>query len=151
MAELYSPRAVEAMGNSQKRRDDPMRYGVSSACCVERIEDEGLMSDQEFQKRADPAMERLMRALYRVEESAGFETEERGGALQLAFDDPPGIFVISPNSSAGQIWISALSTSFKLDWSDAYQDFVLAHSGELLLALVGRLIGEQTGNPTILE
>ena len=110
------------------------------------------MNDQEFQIRAEQAMERLTRALYRVEESAGFETEERGGdAVQLAFDDPPGIFVISPNSSAGQIWISALSTSFKLDWNDAQEEFVLAQTSEPLLTLLGRLIGEQTGHPAALS
>ncbi|MDR3764620.1 MAG: iron donor protein CyaY [Acidobacteriota bacterium] len=108
------------------------------------------MTDQEFQQRADAAMQRLTQALYRAEEAAGFETEERSGALHLEFDNPPGIFVISPNSSAGQIWISALSTSFKLDWSGAAADFVLTHSGEPLLTLMGRLIGEQTGNPVAL-
>ena len=70
-------------------------------------------------------MERLTRALYDIEEAAGFEVEERGGALHLTFDEPPGTFVISPNSAARQIWISALTTSFKLDWSDSYTDFVL--------------------------
>lgn len=109
------------------------------------------MTDLEFQKRAETAMERLTRALYRAEETAGFETEERGGALHLDFDNPPGVFVISPNSSAGQIWISALSTSFKLDWNEAHQDFVLAHSGEPLLKLMARLLGEQTGNAVNLE
>jgi len=96
-------------------------------------------------------MERLIRALYAVEEAAGFDVEERGGAVHLTFDEPPGTFVISPNSAARQIWISALSTSFKLDWSEAYTDFVLPQSGELLLPLVSRLLTEQTGNAVSLE
>jgi CyaY protein len=109
------------------------------------------MDDLTFRKNADGAMARLTRALYDVEEAAGFDVEERGGALHLTFDEPPGTFVISPNSAARQIWISALSTSFKLDWSEAYTDFVLSHSGELLLPLVGRLLTEQTGNAVTLE
>ena len=96
-------------------------------------------------------MDRLTRALYAVEEAAGFDVEERGGALHLTFDDPPGTFVISPNSSARQIWISALSTSFKLDWSEAYTEFVLGPSGEPLLPLVSRLLTEQTGNAVALR
>jgi len=96
-------------------------------------------------------MERLTRALYDVEEAADFDVEERGGALHLTFEDPPGTFVISPNSAAGQIWISALSTSFKLDWSEAYTDFVLAVSGEPLLPLVSRLLTQQTGNAVVLD
>jgi CyaY protein len=109
------------------------------------------MDDKGFQKNAEDAMERLTRALYGVEEAAGFDVEERGGALHLTFDEPPGTFVISPNSAVRQIWISALSTSFKLDWSESYTDFVLAQSGEPLLPLMGRLLTEQTGNAVTLQ
>jgi CyaY protein len=86
-----------------------------------------------------------------VEEAIGFDVEERGGALHLTFDEPPGTFVISPNSSARQIWISALSTSFKLDWDEAYTDFVLSQSGEPLLPLVARLLTQQTGTAVELQ
>jgi CyaY protein len=41
-----------------------------------------------------------------------------------------------------QIWISALSTSFKLDWDEAASAFTLPRTGEHLMALVDRLIGE---------
>jgi CyaY protein len=108
------------------------------------------MDETLFVRNAEHAMDRLTRALYRVEEAAGFDVEERGGALHLTFDDPPGDFVISPNSSARQIWISALSTSFKLDWSEAYTEFVLVQSGEPLLPLLSRLLTEQTGNAVTL-
>jgi CyaY protein len=109
------------------------------------------MDDTTFQKNAEKAMERLTRALYDVEEAAGFDVEERGGALHLTFEEPPGTFVISPNSAARQIWISALSTSFKLDWTESYTDFVLAQSGEPLLPLVARLLTQQTGNAVTLD
>jgi CyaY protein len=109
------------------------------------------MEEKVFRQLAEKAMEQLTRALYDVEEAAGFDVEERGGALHLTFDDPPGTFVISPNASARQIWISALSTSFKLDWSEAYNEFVLGQSGEPLLTLVSRLLTEQTGNAVTLE
>jgi iron donor protein CyaY len=109
------------------------------------------MDERTFQKYSEQAMERLTKALYDVEEAAGFDVEERGGALHLTFDDPPGTFVISPNSAARQIWISALTTSFKLDWSEAYTDFVLGRSSEPLLLLVARLITQQTGNAVVLN
>jgi CyaY protein len=51
--------------------------------------------------------------------------------------------VITPNTPVQQIWISALSTSFKLDWDEAAEAFVLPRTGERLMALVDRLIGEQ--------
>ena len=109
------------------------------------------MDERTFQQHAEQAMERLKRSLYAVEEAAGFEVEERGGALHLNFDEPPGTFVISPNSAARQLWISALSTSFKLDWDDAFDDFVLRSSGEPLPMLMARLLTEQTGDAVTLR
>ncbi len=109
------------------------------------------MDERTFQQNAEQAMERLTRALYAVEEAAGFEVEQRGGAVHLNFEDPPATFVISPNSAARQIWISALTTSFKLDWQEAFDDFVLKASGEPLLLLMARLVTEQTGNAVVLQ
>ena len=109
------------------------------------------MDERTFQQNAEQAMERLKRALYAVEEAAGFEVEERSGALHLNFEEPPGTFVISPNSAARQIWISALTTSFKLDWDAAFESFVLRSSGEPLLPLMARLVTEQTGNAVVLS
>lgn len=103
------------------------------------------MDEQQFRKTVEAALDGLKRKLYDAEDGGGFEVEEHAGALQIAFDDPPAKFVISPNAPVQQIWISALSTSFKLDWSIAENDFVLARTGERLVPLVARLIGEQTG------
>jgi CyaY protein len=77
------------------------------------------------------------------DEGAGFEVEGQGGVLNVLFEEPPGKFVITPNTPVRQIWISALSTSFKLDWNEAALAFVLPRTGEHLMALVDRLIGEQ--------
>jgi frataxin-like iron-binding protein CyaY len=49
-----------------------------------------------------------------------------------------------------QIWISALSTSFKLDWSTETSAFVLARTGEDLTNLMSRLIQEQSGREVTL-
>lgn len=103
------------------------------------------MDEITFRRHSDAALESLKRRLYDAEEDVGFEVEERGGALHLNFEDPPGVFVISPNSAVSQIWISALSTSFKLDWAEATNTFVLAKTGEELTVLMGRLIQEQSG------
>jgi len=107
------------------------------------------MDDQEFRRRADESLEQLKRSLYEAEGEADFEVEDNAGALHISFDDPPGKFVISPNSPVRQIWISALSTSFKLDWSASASDFVLAKTGEGIKKLVNRLINEQLGEQAV--
>jgi len=107
------------------------------------------MDEQEFRRRADQSLESLKRSLLRAEESAEIEVEENAGALKVNFDEPPGTFVISPNSPVKQIWISALSTSFKLDWSDPAADFVLSKTGENMKALLSRLINQQLGEETV--
>jgi CyaY protein len=38
-----------------------------------------------------------------------------------------------------------LSTSFKLDWEDAQKAFVLPRTGESMIPLIDRLIGEHLG------
>jgi iron donor protein CyaY len=107
------------------------------------------MDDQLFRERADSSINSLKKALYAAEESADFEVEEQHGVLNLVFDAPPAKFVITPNAPVKQLWISALSTSFKLDWSDAANDFVLTKTGEDLKKLVARLANEQLGEETV--
>jgi CyaY protein len=80
--------------------------------------------------------------LLEEEEDAGFEVEEQNGVLNVIFEEPAGKFVITPNTPVRQIWISALSTSFKLDWNETTSAFVLPKTGEHLMALVDRLIAD---------
>ena len=103
-----------------------------------------MMDEQEFRRASEQALESLKKHLIEREEEqdAGFEIEEQNGVLNVLFDEPAGKFVITPNTPVRQIWISALSTSFKLDWNGDAMTFALAKSGELLIALVDRLIQE---------
>jgi CyaY protein len=104
-----------------------------------------MLDELVFRGLVETALDALMRHLMAREEEAGagFEVEQQGGVLKVLFDDPEGKFVITPNAPVRQIWISALSTSFKLDWDEAASAFVLPRTGEHLMALVDRLIGEQ--------
>ena len=107
------------------------------------------MDEQDFRRQADSALEALKRSLYAAEGDAAFEVEENAGALQISFAEPPATFVISPNAPVRQIWISALSTSFKLDWSAEKNEFVLAKTGEPLKPLISRLINQQLGEESV--
>lgn len=102
-----------------------------------------MIDEVQFRKAAESAMEALKQKLYAAEDGGDFEVEEQGGALYVLFEEPGGKFVITPNAPVQQIWISALSTSFKLDW--APEGFVLPRTGEKLEALVMRLIEEHAG------
>ena len=107
-----------------------------------------MLDENDFRKRADAALESLKQSLIAAEESADLEVEDQSGALHISFDDGSR-FVISPNAPVRQIWISALATSFKLDWSDANQKFVLLKTGEELKPLVSRLINQQLGEEAV--
>lgn len=98
----------------------------------------------EFRRHAELALDTLKQHLIEREEAdgAGFEVEEQNGVLNVLFEEPPGKFVITPNAPVRQIWISALATSFKLDWDAEESAFVLPRTGEALVPLVDRLIGE---------
>jgi CyaY protein len=103
-----------------------------------------MLDEMKFRSLVEIALNSLMQHLIKREEDegSGFEVEEQGGVLNVLFEEPPGKFVITPNTPVRQIWISALSTSFKLDWDAAAAAFVLPRTGEHLMALVDRLIGE---------
>jgi iron-sulfur cluster assembly protein CyaY len=103
-----------------------------------------MMDELEFRKRADEAFASLKQSLIAAEDEADFEVEDQSGALHISFEDGAR-FVVSPNAPVLQIWISALTTSFKLDWSDREKDFVLSKTGERLKPLMGRLVSQQLG------
>ena len=105
-----------------------------------------MMDELEFRRTAESALDALKRHLIAREEDedAGFEVEEQNGVLNVLFEDPPGKFVITPNTPVRQIWISALSTSFKLDWDAKAFTFVLPRTGEQMVPLVERLIQERS-------
>ncbi len=103
-----------------------------------------MIDEQEFRRTAESALDALKRHLIAREEEndAGFEVEEQNGVLNVVFEEPPGKFVITPNTPVRQIWISALSTSFKLEL-DPVAGFALPRTGEKLIPLVDRLIQER--------
>lgn len=107
-----------------------------------------MMDEQDFRRHADAALESLKQSLITAEESCDFEVEDQSGALHISFEDGAR-FVISPNAPVQQIWISALSTSFKLDWSEQGNNFVLAKTSESLKPLVARLINQQLGEAQV--
>jgi frataxin len=107
-----------------------------------------MLDENTFHKYADAALESLKKSLIAAEGTADIEVEDQAGALTVAFDDGTR-FVISPNAPVRQIWISALATSFKLDWSEADQNFVLQKTGEKLKPLLARLINQQLGEEAV--
>ena len=108
-----------------------------------------MMDEASFRKESDQALEALKQALIRAEEDGGFEAEEKNGVLNVLFEDGAAKFVFTPNTPVRQVWISALSTSFKLEWNEAKRAFTLTKTGEDLRTLTERLLREQLGDPNI--
>ena len=108
------------------------------------------MDDQQFHQRADAALDDLNKALIAAGENYGFDVDFQSGALAVEFDEPPSKFVVSPNTPVRQIWVSALSRSFKLDWDEETQAFVYPETGESLHSLMANVISEHLGVPVVL-
>ena len=107
-----------------------------------------MMDEHEFQKRCDAAFETLRKRLIDLGDEHDFEVEGGSGKLEIQFEDEEETrFVISPNTPVRQIWISALTTSFKLGWSDSARAFVLDKTGETLNQVMGRILTEKLGSP----
>jgi CyaY protein len=109
-----------------------------------------MLDEATFRSECDRALESLKQALIAAEDdSSGFEFEDNNGVMNILFEDGSSKFVVTPNTPVRQIWISAQTTSFKLDWDEASGAFVLPKTGEALMQLVQRLLREHLGDPSI--
>ena len=107
-----------------------------------------MMDEQEFQKKCGAAFENLRKRLAELGDEHEFAVEGGSGKLEIEFEDEDETrFVISPNSPVRQIWISALTTSFKLGWSESAQAFVQEKTGETLNQVMSRILTEKLGTP----
>ena len=105
-----------------------------------------MIDERDFQKKCDSALEDLKRRMLTAGDEHGFDVEGESGKLEVLFEEPEEAkFVISPNTPMREIWISALSTSFKLGWSEAKHAFVLEKTGEDLRGVMSRVISQQLG------
>jgi iron donor protein CyaY len=106
-----------------------------------------MLDEREFQKKCDAAFEELKRRMLSAGDEHGFDVEGESGKLEVLFEEPEEAkFVISPNTPMREIWISALSTSFKLGWSEVKNSFVLEKTGEDLTGVMSRVISQQIGS-----
>lgn len=108
-----------------------------------------MMDEAQFRRESDKALDALEQALIRAEEDGGFEAEKKNGVLNVLFDDGAAKFVFTPNTPVRQVWISAQSTSFKLEWNESQVAFTLPRTGETLMGLTERLLREQLADPSI--
>jgi iron donor protein CyaY len=105
-----------------------------------------MLAEQEFRKKADQLFEDLKKRLLTVGDEHGFDVEGESGKLEVIFEEPePAKFVVSPNTPIREIWVSALSTSFKLAWSESRNSFVLEKTGEDLFGVMSRVVSQQLG------
>jgi iron donor protein CyaY len=104
-----------------------------------------MLSEPEFRDRADEALDELYRRLSAAAEQFDFEADFNAGALAIEFEEPPAKFVVSPNAPVRQIWVSAHSRSFKLDWDATRGAFLLPGTAQTLAELVGEAVGQQIG------
>jgi CyaY protein len=96
------------------------------------------LTDQEFRVKSDEALEGARKALLPLADDNEFEVEFQNGVLNVVFEEPrESKFVVSPQAPVRQIWVSAMSRSFKLTWDADRQLFAL--NGESLPDLLTRL------------
>jgi iron donor protein CyaY len=99
------------------------------------------LSEQEFRVKSDEALEHARQALLPLADDREFEVELQNGVLNVIFEEPKEAkFVVSPNAPVRQVWVSAMSRSFKLAWEPDRQVFAL--NGEALPDLLTRLCHE---------
>jgi CyaY protein len=105
------------------------------------------MTASEFETLADAALERIAQAL--EDSGADCDCEPKGaGVLELEFADGSRI-VVNRHSVAQEIWIAAKSGGFHFRWNDAH--WIDTRQGGELLAVLSKLVSEQSGRTVVLE
>jgi len=108
------------------------------------------ISEAEFQQHAEQAITELERAFGKLAEERDIDVQVEGGVLRVIFEEgEPGTFIVSPNSSVRQVWVSARVSSLKFDWSEQSHEFVFAATGETLRQAMSRLTQEQLSDSTL--
>ena len=109
-----------------------------------------MIDEATFRRESDRALESLKQSLIGAEDDAGtFAFEDNNGVMNIVFENGSSKFVVTPNTPVRQIWVSALATSYKLEWSEAAEAFTLPRTGEALKSLIERLLREHLGDSTI--
>jgi iron donor protein CyaY len=109
-----------------------------------------MIDEATFRRESDKALESLKQSLISAEDdNAGFEFEDNNGVMNIIFENESPKFVVTPNTPIRQIWISAQATSYKLDYDETAQAFVLPKTGEALKPLTQRLLREHLQDPTV--
>lgn len=103
------------------------------------------MDDQEFTRKADEALQSLYKKLSRASDQYDLEPDFHAGALTIELENPKAKFVVSPNAPVLQIWVSANSKSYKLDWEPTRNAFVWPESEQTLDDLIAWAIGQHLG------
>ncbi len=111
-----------------------------------------MIDEATFRRQSDLSLEALKQSLITAADTTNdplFEFEDNNGVMNIIFEDGSSKFVVTPNTPVRQVWISALSTSFKLEFDEASSTFVLTKTGEDLKTLTQRLLREHLEDPTI--
>ncbi|MBV9612194.1 MAG: iron donor protein CyaY [Acidobacteriaceae bacterium] len=108
------------------------------------------MDEQEFKTHCDAALQALYKKLSAASDEYEFEPDFNAGALAIEFEEPKAKFVVSPNTPVRQIWVSAHSKSFKLDWDPVKHAFVLPETEQTLDDLIRSAIEQHIGQSVAL-
>jgi len=105
------------------------------------------MTESEFNRLGDAALERVSRALEESAVDCDWELKS-GGVLELEFADGSRI-VVNRHSAAQQIWVAARSGGYHYRHDGSR--WVDTRDGSELFASLSRRVSEQSGTPVILR
>ena len=105
------------------------------------------MDHQEYQRRADACLDRLVRALEPFDpDEVDYSTSD--GVVTIEFPDRAR-YVLNRQTAANQMWFAAGARAWHFDWNEAKQSWIddkeqrelFARISEVVSAKVGRTVG----------
>lgn len=105
--------------------------------------EEGMLSEDEYVRRAQAELKQLVEALDE-RENEHFEVELENDILTLEFQDGSQ-FVINSHRAARQIWMAAERSAWHFDWQESSEKWLSSKTQEELWATLERVLSGKLG------
>lgn len=101
------------------------------------------MDRQEFVRKSDECLERVVRALEPIDpDEIDFSTSD--GVVTIEFPDKAR-FVLNRQTAASQMWFAAGARAWHYDWQESKEGWIDDKEGVELFARIGEIVSAKVG------
>jgi len=147
---LAAPRKTKVARMTLVRCRLNISFSIKAAGCPQKNPLECSMSESEFLKLAEGALDHIEAALERAGEAADVDLEasRSGNVLQIEFVDNGSKIIVNTQAAMQEIWVAGRAGGFHYRFNGEH--WLNTRDGSELFAALSVLASEQAGAPLVL-